>query len=39
MDIPFGRLARLGGVYCILLLYGNNGWIGSWLYDQEQFPV
>ncbi|ETI60640.1 sulfate ABC transporter permease subunit CysW [Marinomonas profundimaris] len=34
MDIPFAVSPVVAGLL-YLLLYGNNGWIGSWLYDQD----
>lgn len=34
MDIPFAVSPVVAGLL-YLLLYGNNGWIGSWLYEQD----
>ncbi|QUX90475.1 sulfate ABC transporter permease subunit CysW [Marinomonas sp. A3A] len=34
MDIPFAVSPVVAGLL-YLLLYGNNGWIGSWLYDHD----
>ncbi|TPE47184.1 sulfate ABC transporter permease subunit CysW [Maribrevibacterium harenarium] len=34
MDIPFAVSPVVAGLL-YLLLYGNNGWIGSWLFDHD----
>ncbi|MDP5057688.1 sulfate ABC transporter permease subunit CysW [Marinomonas hwangdonensis] len=34
MDIPFAVSPVVAGLL-YLLLYGNNGWIGAWLYDHD----
>ncbi|MBR7889297.1 sulfate ABC transporter permease subunit CysW [Marinomonas sp. A79] len=34
MDIPFAVSPVVAGLL-YLLLYGNNGWIGAWLYEQD----